>query len=312
MPVPNLLVKAGNSHPEKSKLTILEESEIRALIALLDDPDQQIYEHVSDKLISMGPEIIGLLEDAYTSIPDNLTQQRIENIIHAIQFALVKSDLAEWVRNDSDDLVKGLLIINRYQYPLADEEALMSRLQQMRKDAWLGLNVYLSPLEQVDAVNQVLFGQYAIKGVLDDNDPRYGFLTTLLESSKGNHFIIGMVYLAITQQLGLPLLGVLLPNHFILVRTKEEVFDFSSSEYLRDQVLFYINPFNKGLSFSEREIRNYIQKAGLENDDHYFLPASNVQVMTEYLHMLHFQFTQQESGWKSADMEELIRITELG
>lgn len=310
MPILSQPEKVENSHPEKSKSAVLEESEIRALIALLDDPDQQIYQHVSEKLISMGSPVIGLLEDAYTSIPDNLTQQRIENIIHAIQFTLVKNDLAEWVRNDSDDLVKGLLIINRYQYPLADEEALMSRLQQMRKDAWLGLNVYLSPLEQIDAVNQVLFGQYGLKGIVEDKDPRYSFLSTLLESSKGNHFILGMVYLAISQQLGLPLLGVLLRDHFILVRTKEEIFEFSNTDYLKNQVLFYINPFNKGLSFSEREIHNYLQKAGLEANDHYFLPASNVQVMTEYLHVLLLRFNQQESSWKSADMEELIRITE--
>ena len=32
------------------------------------------------------------------------------------------------------------------------------------KDIWLGLNMYLSPLEQIDVVNQVLFGQGGLTG----------------------------------------------------------------------------------------------------------------------------------------------------
>ena len=35
------------------------EREIKALIALLDDTDREVFEHVSDKLFSMGPVLSG-------------------------------------------------------------------------------------------------------------------------------------------------------------------------------------------------------------------------------------------------------------
>ena len=285
------------------------EREIKALIALLDDTDREVFEHVSDKLFSMGPGVIGVLEDAYTSIADQLTQQRIENLIHSIQFSLVKKELTEWMHSEPDDLLKGLLIMNRYQYPLADEDALMQRWQQFRKDIWLGLNMYLSPLEQIDVVNQVLFGQGGLTGTDEEKDAaRFSFIGHVLGSGRGNHFSIGLIYLALCQQLGLPVYGVLLRSHFILVRCREEILQIRDLNTLIDEVLFYINPYSRGLTFSEREIRNYIEKAGLEPVKHYFLPAGNLEVMAEYLRFLQDQFTESGAQWKCDDLEQLIHL----
>jgi hypothetical protein len=102
--------------------------------------------------------------------------------------------------------------------------------------------------------------------------------------------------------------GVLLGFHFILVRCKEELFDFSNKTQLKEQVLFYINPYNKGLTFSEREIKSFLKKAELDHDERYFLPASNEEVMVEYLQFLSNQFAKQKGDWKQADMLELINI----
>jgi regulator of sirC expression with transglutaminase-like and TPR domain len=285
------------------------DSEVKALIALLDDTDREVFDHVSEKLLEMGPAVIDILEDAYTTIPDTIVQERIENIIHHIQFSQVKEDLAQWAANDPDDLLKGLLIMNRYQYPLMDEEEVMRILQQIRKDAWLALNYYQSPLKQIDAINQVLFGQFGIKSVSQTEiAPRCSYLGSLITSKKGNPFSIGLLYLALCQQLDLPVFGVCLRAHFILVRTHDALTAFDDLPVLKDQVLFYINPYNKGLTFGEREIRNYLKKAEMEVDDKYFLPASNLEVMAEFIEFLIEQYRQEGSDWKTKDLAELIEL----
>lgn len=287
------------------------ETEIKALIALLDDTDPEVFEHVSRRLQEMGPAAIDILEDTYTSIPDHLTQERIENIIHAIQFTGVKQELSQWIEDAADDLMRGLIIMNRYQFPLMDEDVVMHTLQGFRKDAWLGLNVYLSPLEQIDAVNQVLYGQFGLKGVRDEGDePRHSFLGNLITSQKGNPFSMGMLHLAICQQLDLPVYGVCLRSHFILVRTHDHLADFHDPVQLKEQVLFYINPYNRGITFSEREIRNYLKKAEIPEDEQYFLPASNIAVMIEYLYFILEQYERKASEWKTDDLRELIALLE--
>ncbi|MBC8047037.1 MAG: hypothetical protein H7Y00_09600, partial [Fimbriimonadaceae bacterium] len=73
----------------------MKEEEIQALIALLDDTDKEVFAHVASKLLSLGPVVIDRLEDAYTTIPNPVVQERIENIIHQIQFSSVEKDIVQ-------------------------------------------------------------------------------------------------------------------------------------------------------------------------------------------------------------------------
>lgn len=109
------------------------EKEIQALIALLDDSDNEVFDHVAQRLFSYGPQVISKLEDAYTSIPDQLAQERIEGIIKHIQFTTVEKDFKDWIRSDSDDLLKGTLIINRHRYPELDEAEITAKIQKIKK-----------------------------------------------------------------------------------------------------------------------------------------------------------------------------------
>ena len=53
-------------------------NELRALISLLDDPDDNIFGEIRGKLISFGDDIIPDLESAWESSFDHLLQNRIE------------------------------------------------------------------------------------------------------------------------------------------------------------------------------------------------------------------------------------------
>ena len=96
--------------------------EINALVKLLDDPDQEVFQHVEEKLLEYGSEVVDFLEDTWEHSLDALLQQRIENIVHKIQFNTVKEDLNLWYQSGAFDLLQGALVINRYQYPDLNEE----------------------------------------------------------------------------------------------------------------------------------------------------------------------------------------------
>ncbi|MFN3939014.1 MAG: transglutaminase-like domain-containing protein [Chitinophagales bacterium] len=285
------------------------EKEIQALIALLDDSDSEVVDHVAKRLFSYGPQVISKLEDAYASIPDALTQERIESIIHHIQLASVEKDLQSWIAQDSDNLLKGLLIISRHQYPEMDEAAVTGQIHKIQKDIWLGLNHYLSPLEQMNVVNQVLFNQWNMLGINDiAQDLKYSYIHNALSSNKGNHFTLGLLYLILCQKLDMPVYGVCLSSHFILTRTKEYILDFTDTESLRESVLFYINPFNKGLVFGEKEISAYLNKVDIPEEEKFFLPASNIAVLREYVCWLQKLFYKPADKWKADDLEILKKI----
>jgi len=91
-------------------------NELNALISLLDDPDEKIFGEIRGKLISFGDHIIPHLETAWESSFDHLLQNRIENIIHHLQFATIKKELTNW-KNSDRDIIDGAIIVSKYQYP---------------------------------------------------------------------------------------------------------------------------------------------------------------------------------------------------
>lgn len=281
------------------------EAEIQALIALLDDSDPEVFDHVAARLLSYGPMVIDKLEDAYTTIPNPVMQERIEDIIHQIQFAGVLADMRNWASHGHNDLMRGLLIITRHQYPDLDEDAILANVARIQKDIWIGINTYLSPLEQMNVINQSLFSQYQFAGLQNNDDElRYAYINNMLDAFKGNHFSVGLLYLILCQQLDMPVYGVLLSTHFILARMKDDIVDFNTDN--KQDILFYINPYNKGLAFSEREIKGYLNKLEIAADEKYFTPAANKAVLAEYIRHIISLIKKPQEQYKIDDLESLL------
>ena len=144
-------------------------TELSALIHLLDDPDREVYQHVSEKLKELGLDVIPKLEHAWEDSFDPIMQERIEQIIHQIQFENLRDGLKGWVETEEQDLLDAMLLFTRYQYPEFDEELIRNEVEELRKAVWLELNFNLTPLEQVNVFNHVF---YSISGFTGDStDP---------------------------------------------------------------------------------------------------------------------------------------------
>ena len=109
------------------------ETSIKALVRLIDDPDETIFEHVRDEIISHGTYAIPFLESSWEEDDYGLLfQSRIEDLIKEIQYKAVKDELVNWIKSSQKDLLTGALIISRYQYPNFDEEKTRKRIQEIR------------------------------------------------------------------------------------------------------------------------------------------------------------------------------------
>src|SRR6202008_635820 len=135
----------------------MNKKEIKALISLLDDPDEAVFDQGSMKFLSLGQEVIPVLEDAWEGSFDTLIQNRIENIIHQIQFDLIKDSLKEWMHPDKQNLLEGTLLIAKYQYPDIDYVKIKKQIDHIKQDIWLELNENITALEKVNIINHILF-----------------------------------------------------------------------------------------------------------------------------------------------------------
>ena len=85
--------------------------EINALMHLIDDPDEEVFSTVSDRIISLGSEIIPNLENLWENTPDGGIQERIESLIHRLHFQDLQQEFTSWDRGERPDLLEGALLV---------------------------------------------------------------------------------------------------------------------------------------------------------------------------------------------------------
>lgn len=258
-------------------------AEINALVKLLDDPDEEIYRHVQQRLLEYGNEAINYLEFAWEKSLDTLLQERVENIVHTIQFNNVKEDLNLWYQSGAFDLLQGALAINRYQYPDLDEQAVINQIEDIKREIWVGLQYEMSSIEKIKLINHVFYNQFGFSGnTKNHHDPQNSYLNQVLESKKGNQISLAIIYATLAQKLDIPVYGVNLPQHFIL-----GYIDESNAEQDKEYgVLFYINAFNKGAIFGKHDVDQFLRQLNLEPQPGFYAPCSNTEIIRRIIRNL--------------------------
>ncbi|MGN7203160.1 transglutaminase-like domain-containing protein [Pedobacter sp. SAFR-022] len=279
-------------------------TEIYALVKLLDDPDPEIFEHVEKRLVEHGNEVIEYLENVWETAPDATLQQRIENVVHQIQFNTVREDLNLWYQSGAFDLLKGALIVNRYQFPDLDEQKIINQIEEIKREIWLNLQYEMSSIEKVKLINHIFYNVYGFRGnTTNHTDPQNSYLNQVLESKKGNQISLALIYSTLAQKLDIPIYGVNLPQHFILGyldESKREEHDFG--------VLFYINAFNKGAIFGKHDVDQFLRQLQLEPLPGFYAPCSNVEIIRRIIRNLISSYENLGATEKVAELKELQNI----
>ena len=286
----------------------MNKKELNALISLLDDPDEAVFKQVSTKFLSLGQEIIPILEDAWEHSFDTLIQNRIENIIHQIQFDIIKDALKEWSHPEQQNLLQGALLIARYQYPDIDFVKIKKQIDQIKQDVWLELNENITALEKVKIINHILFDVHNFSGnTTNYHAPQNSYINNVLESKKGNPLLLSIIYTIIAQSLDIPIYGVNLPEHFILCYADVEHMGVPTTAGNEgSNVLFYINPFSKGTVFGQKEIDAFLKQLKLEQIPSFYEPCSNLEIIKRLLRNLISSYEKLGYPDKSEELKMLL------
>ncbi len=282
--------------------------EIQAMIQLLDDPNAEVNQTVTKNLMNQGIEILPDLEAAWEGSMDPDYQDRIISLIQDIQFKSTDEMLRKWVRTGGSDLLKGAYIIARYQYPDLKLEDIEKPLDKIFKDVWLELNNNLTALEKVRILNHILFEVNGFtKNSKNFYSPQNSFINQVLETKKGNPISLAVIYSIVAQRLGLPIYGVNLPKNFILAFEDEMISGDNFNEVTED-ILFYINPYNKGAVLGRKEIEYFLKQQGIEAQPSHFNSCSNPDIIIRMLHNLIAAYHKSGYREKAEHFEGVLKI----
>ena len=270
-------------------------SEIKALVSLLEDEDENVVAQIEQKIMSIGTGIIPYLEEEWESNFNPTIQRRIEDLVHVLQLELVHERMLHWRDNEQDDLLKGLWVVATYQYPDLEFDELKAEFEQLYIDAWREFRDEMTPYDQIRILNSVLFDGFKFRANTKNfHSPANSMINSVLESRKGNPITLCAIYLLITQRLDMPVYGVNLPNLFILT-------------YKDEKTQFYINVFNKGLVFLKEDIDNYLENLQLAKRDIFYQPCTHLDIILRILRNLIVSFEKIGDYHKSDEIKTLLQ-----
>lgn len=295
-------------------------SEIKALLYLLDDSDSEVVSQVEERLFQLGPDVIPALEQNFDlGDVSEIRQRRVDEIIKKIQTQSLIGELRNWKKNKHEDLLDGAIIINRVKYPDLDRQYIDNFIDKIKLDVWLEMHYDLTSFEKIKILNYVFFDVHKFTGDNEDyHNPDNSYLSKVLERKKGNPISLAIIYSLVAQRLRLPVFGINLPQHFIVGYLD----NYLESETLRltetkimvpnpeSKVQFYINPFNKGSIFPRENLYVFLKQVNIEPREEYFLPCNNVEILKRMVRNLMSAYDKLKNIGMFTQFEAMMAVLE--
>jgi regulator of sirC expression with transglutaminase-like and TPR domain len=284
-----------------------ENREIQALLKLIDDPDEVVYENVSNKIISFGKDIIPNLEHYWESTANIELQEKIEILIQQLHFEDVKEEFEKW-NKDKPDLLSGSMLIAKYVYPSMDTNIIFKEIEKLRRNIWLEMNSYLTPMEQINVLGSIVYSYYKQQGAEISYENIDGFLINkTLENHKANAFGNGTLLLILCHLLDVPVRAINIPNQFILGYFDTHYEILNPTGHASEKIKFYIDPIN-GQMYSHKDVENYFKKMSVPPVSAFFRPLDNKSIIVMLLSELVKCYDSNTQQYKINQLRSIIQL----
>ena len=196
------------------------------------------------------------------------------------------------------DLAEAAFLIAATEYPGLDIKNQLAILDSLSGGARRRLTDENNPLSCINNLSEYLFDEVGFRGNVDDYyDPRNSFLNEVLSRHLGIPITLSLVCLEVGKRLGIPLVAVGLPGHFLL-------------RHLDEQDLF-IDPFYRGILLSEEECAQRLRQVTQANvawDSRYLAPVSNRDFIVRILRNLKGIYLSREDHRRAVDIIDMLLV----
>ena len=195
------------------------------------------------------------------------------------------------VRRESDvDLVVAALEIARDEQPELDFEPTLKRLRSTVAKLTRPIAMAGAEVSELNLLVQYMAEELNLHGDQDCFDEaECSYLNRVLETGRGIPITLSLVYMAVGNELGIPLAGVSAPAHFI-------------TQLETDHGVLYVDPFRGGHIMDEKECLQWLRdltELPVSEIRPSLRPATDRQIIVRMLHNLKSLFGSHEQ-WTSA------------
>jgi hypothetical protein len=244
---------------------------IRALISLLDDSNEEVYLAVRAKIIGSGSDCLTLLESALESATNLLQHERLESIIDQLKIIRLENKMIQWYNSENKSLLEAWALVSSIQKIEVPSEKVEKLIHQIVQDIWLELNDLQTSFEKISILNHILFETYHFElNYLNISAVENNFINNLLISRKGNPISLTLLYCIIAKQLNLPVLPIGINYNMFLGYFDPKVSKEAYGE-ITHPFLFFINIEHSGAILGVKEMEIFVKENKEDWNDHLIL-----------------------------------------
>lgn len=282
--------------------------ELQAMISLLDDPDDLVYDQIKSELLTRGRPALPELENAIIqNTCGPIIKKRIREVIKTIKFEETAAALNQWMSREDKEIIDAMCIIGRYQYSGINEEVIYSTIDEFVRYLSVEMKEYNTAYEKIKVINRLLFKDFGLTGNTDNYFALENcFINKLIETKMGNPISLSALYLTIARRAGVPVYGVNLPHHFILAYLDQDS-PLGLAE-MQNRVLFYINPFNKGIVFGRDEIEEFLRQLDITPVPAHYKPCMAGEFIRSYLNNIISTCKKEGYDRKAEEYRQMLKL----
>lgn len=278
-----------------------ETKEISALFHLIDDPDEEVFISVSERIVSFGKGIIPNLENLWENTPVDVIQERIELLIHRLHYRDLTDEFNAWKNHPDPDLLNGAILVAKYQYPELLTSSVYAEIEKMRRNIWLELNSYLTPLEQTNVMTTILYNYYNLKGnEITYGEPNEFLINKVLDGKRGNAISNGIIYVILAELLDVPIRAINIPRQFIMAYFDVD-YNWQVPSNPAHKIQFYIDPMT-GHIFTHKDVEAYFKRIAIPPTTSYFKPVTKKRIIQFLLEEFARCFDDDKNQYKKQEL----------
>lgn len=210
----------------------------------------------------------------------------------------------ELVSGSEEDLnlAEAALLIAQEEQPELDVAAYLGRLDALAASVRSRLSGAPSFADIIQALNTVLFQEEGLAGNQTDyHDPRNSFLNEVLDRKLGIPITLSLVYIEVGNRLGVPLVGVGFPGHFVV-------------KYEGPDGETVLDPFQGGSTVSQEQMEDKLrtmygpQNPFISQLPKLLAPVGKKAILLRMLRNLKQIYTQKEDFERALSVVERILL----
>lgn len=249
------------------------------MLTLLADDDPSVREAIRVRLVAGGEPVFQFLQRQRLH-PVPAIRRRVVELLDQRAAERHDGEFLAYILKQGEqfDFEEGVWCFTQTRHPGINVEAFRAQLDDWAGQVRTTIRISATGEETLTALNTVLFDELGFFGnEVDYYDPANSYVNQVMDRRRGIPISLSAVYLFVARRLGLPVVGIGMPGHFLC-------------RYQTSIEEFYIDPFHRGKLLSRVECKRRIANLAVEYDESHLAPVSSrrmLQRMIANLHLIH-------------------------